>query len=322
MGTEESIFTIMAHQYPNDIERYMIEDNGLISSFFEAVKNDKVEIIKTKNHTPILYPKTSLYTLTFNSPKQFEVLVESYLKHNDFISNTKNYLIDNSTDPSTTPEYIELCKKYNFEHIKKDNIGICGGRQFVAEHFAKTDADFYIFLEDDMNLMPANTDVCASGFRRYEPDLFKKSLKIINEEGYDFLKLSFSEFFGTNTTQWAWYNVPQSIREKYFPEKITLPRIGTDPNAPKTKFNNIKSIEGLPYVDGEIYYCNWPQFVSREGNKKMFLDTTWAHPYEQTWMSHIFQKTKDGEIRGSLLLLSPINHHRFHHYERDQRKES
>ena len=101
-----------------------------------------------------------------------------------------------------------------------------------------------------------------------------------------------------------------------------MPQIGTDPNAPKTKFNNIKTYQGLPYADGEIYYCNWPQIVSREGNKKMFLDTKWAHPYEQTWMSYIFQQTKDSKIKGSLLLLSPINHDRFFHYDGKQRKES
>ena len=322
MGTEESIFTIMAHQYSNEIDRYMIDDNGLISKFFEAVKTDTVKLIQTSAYIPIIAPKVSLYVLTFNSPKQFEVLVESYKSHKEFITNTKNYLIDNSTDISTEAEYIELCKRYNFERIKKDNIGICGGRQFIAEHFDSTDSDYYIFLEDDMNLMPENNEVCVSGFRRYSPDLFQNTLKIINEEGYDFLKFSFSEFFGTNTTQWAWYNVPQNTREKFFPEKINLPKIGTDPNAPKTKFNNIKCKNSLAYVDGEIYYCNWPQIVSRAGNTKMFLDTKWARPYEQTWMSHMFQLTKEDKLKGALLLLSPINHHRFHHYENTQRKES
>ena len=164
--------------------------------------------------------------------------------------------------------------------------------------------------------------MCSSGFRRYHANLFNTSLKILNEEGYDFLKLSFSEFFGTNTIQWAWYNVPQFIREQFFTEKTSLPQIGTDPNAPKTKFNNIKCIDGLPYADGDIYYCNWPQLVSRDGNKKMFIETTWAHPYEQTWMSHMFQLSKENKLKSALLLLSPINHHRFHHYEAKDRREN
>ena len=322
MGTEESIFTIMAHLYPDICARHMIENNGLIGTFFENVKNKKVEIIQEAAYRPTPDPETGLYVIGFNSPKQFEVLIKSYLKHKDFVVNTKNYLLDNSTDLSTTEEYKKICEQYNFEHIKQDNLGICGGRQFIAEHFDSTDLDYYIFLEDDMNLMPENNEICVSGFKRYTPDLYHKALHIINNEGYDFLKLSFTEFYGTNSIQWSWYNVPQNIREKYFPEKTKLPQIGTDPNAPKTKFNNIKTYQGLPYADGEIYYCNWPQIVSREGNKKMFLDTKWAHPYEQTWMSYIFQQTKDSKIKGSLLLLSPINHDRFFHYDGKQRKES
>jgi len=54
----------------------------------------------------------------------------------------------------------------------------------------------------------------------------------------------------------------------------------------------------------------------------MFLETTWAHPYEQTWMSHIFQETKKGRISGGLLLMTPTEHNRFDHYSRELRKES
>ena len=54
----------------------------------------------------------------------------------------------------------------------------------------------------------------------------------------------------------------------------------------------------------------------------MFLDTTWAHPFEQTWMSHMFQLTKKGELRPGLLLATPTEHNRFEHYNGDLRKES
>ena len=139
---------------------------------------------------------------------------------------------------------------------------------------------------------------------------------------YDFIKFSFTEFYGNNSKQWAWYNVPQNLREKFWPEKPNLPTEGLDPESPETKFNNIRSLEGLPYADGEIYYCNWPQLVSREGNQKMFLDTTWVRPFEQTWMSHMYQLTVKGLLRGALLLASPINLNRFKFYPGDLRKES
>jgi ligand-binding SRPBCC domain-containing protein len=230
--------------------------------------------------------------------------------------------LDNSTDLSTTEEYLKLCEEHGFEHIKKENLGICGGRQWIAEHFETTDLDYYLFFEDDMFFFPNEGSVCRNGFNRYVPNLYTKSLEIIKKENFDFLKLNYSEFYGDNGTQWSWYNVPQSVREEFWPEKSTLPHLGLDPNAPKTKFSSILSHKGLPYGSGEVYYCNWPQIVSRPGNKKMFLDTTWAHPFEQTWMSHMYQLTKKGELSSGLLLLSPTEHDRFEHYEGELRKES
>ena len=88
------------------------------------------------------------------------------------------------------------------------------------------------------------------------------------------------------------------------------------------KFQNIKSNRGLPYATGEIYYCNWPQVVSKEGNKKMFLDTTWGHPFEQTWMSFIYQETVKGNIKTGVLLATPTEHDRFDHYPKEERREN
>ena len=176
--------------------------------------------------------------------------------------------------------------------------------------------------EDDMGLQNTPGEVCRNGFNRYTPNLFEKSLKIMQKENFDFLKISYSEFYGDNGTSWPWFNVPQTVREQYWPEYSKLPEQGTDPNAPKTKFNNIMSQDGLPYVDGEIYYCNWTHIISKKGNKKMFIDTTWAHPFESTWMSHHYQMTKRNQLRGGLLLLTPVEHNRFIHYSGELRKEN
>ena len=54
----------------------------------------------------------------------------------------------------------------------------------------------------------------------------------------------------------------------------------------------------------------------------MFLDVKWGHPFEQTWMSYIYQKTRENLIKPGLLLLSPIEHHRFEHYAKELRKEN
>jgi len=319
MGTEESIFTLMTYTHPHLFKKHMIESNGLVSKFFEDVKNLKEDENISFNISN--YTGVNFYAIGFNSPKQFETLCESYLKQPGFIRETKNYLIDNSTDLSTTPEYALLCKKYNFEHIKKDNLGICGGRQFVAEHFDATDSKYYMFFEDDM-LLNNEPGICKNGFNRKIDNLFYTLIRIMDKEQYDFLKFSFTEFFGDNSAQWAWYNLPQQVRERFYPNYNKLPQIGLDPNSPRTLYRNIKCLDGVSYADGEIYYCNWPQIVSREGNKKMFLSTKWERPYEQTWMSFMFQLSKEKKLSSAILLASPIEHNRFDHYESKLRKES
>jgi hypothetical protein len=327
MGTEESLFTIMSYKNSDLIDYSEIKDNGFISHFFEEVKNNTVKL-QTESKTPqvsrpINSNKVGLYVIGFNSPNQFQTLIDSMLEYDkNFIERPRKILLDNSTDLSTTPQYSEICEKYRFEHIKKDNLGICGGRQWIAEHFNQSDLDYMFFFEDDMFFYPKKGEVCKNGFNRFVDGLYEKSLQIIQRENLDFLKLNFTEFYGDNSTQWSWYNVPQNVRESVWPHNSKLPVQGLDPNAPKTKFENIKVHNGVPYSIGEVYYCNWPQVVAKEGSLKMFLETTWARPFEQTWMSHIYQETVKNRIKSGILLLTPTEHNRFDHYSKELRKES
>lgn len=326
MGTEESIFSIMVYKNSELINYFEIESNGLMGKFFEDLKNDSL-VIKSEStyreFSTLDINKTSLYVITFNSPSQFETLIKSMMEYDkDFILKPRKILLNNSSDDSTYLEYERLCNEHNFEHIKKDNLGICGGRQFIAEHFEDSEQDFMFFFEDDMFFYPNPSEVCRNGFNRYVPNLYTKSLEITKKENFDFLKYNFSEFFGDNSVQWSWYNVPQDTRKLFWPEKEKLPEIGLDPEAPKTVYKNILSYKGIPYANGEIYYCNWPQIVSKTGNKKMFLDVTWRNPFEQTWMSHMYQLTKKGELNPGILLMTPTEHNRFEHYDRSLRKES
>jgi hypothetical protein len=229
--------------------------------------------------------------------------------------------LDNSTDLTTTPRYKELCDQYGFEHIKKDNLGIMGGRVFVAEHFNDTDLNYYFWFEDDMFFYPKN-ETCKNGFNRYVKGLYRKSLEIIQKENFDFLKLNYTEFFGDNGTQWSWYNVPQDFRQKHWPNKTKLPKFGYDIDAPRTEFKYIKSHKGIPYVSGEVYLSNWPIVLSKEGNYKCYLETRWVYAFEQTTMSYCYQETIKGKINPGLLLLTPTEHNRFDHYDGKLRKES
>ena len=266
---------------------------------------------------------TALYVITFNSPNQLKTLIQSMKEYDvDFVNKPEWYVLDNSTDENTTPEYLQICEEYGLNHIKKDNLGICGGRQFIAEHADENNYDYYFFFEDDMFFYPKEGEVCKNGFNRYVKNLYKNSLQIAKRNNFDFLKLSHTEFYGDNSTQWAWYNVPQEVRKKVWPNKNKLPKMGLDRNSPKTKITKIDSLNGIPFAHGEIYYCNWPQVVSKNGNKKMFLTEKWARPFEQTWMSYMFQETIKGNIYPGILLLTPTEHDRFDHYDKNLRKES
>ena len=320
MGADECLFTILTHRYPNLIESFEIEGNGLVWPFFEMLKTFT---IPKNTKKPFSKLKTNLYVVGYNSPTQFKALLESFEKADkNFLDKPSKYLLNNSTNRDTDIEYSQLCDEYGFEEIKKDNIGICGGRQWCAEHFDKSDADYYIFFEDDMLLHERKNTHCHNGFRNYVDNLFDKTLRIIHEEGYDYLKLNFTEVYGDNATQWAWYNVPQNLREQFWPKNRKLPVQGLDPNAPKTQFSVIKKSDDLTYIEGELHYCNWPLWFGREGNTKVFLDTKWAHPMEQTWMSFVYQLQRDNIIKPAILLLSPINHNRIYYYPGEERREN
>jgi hypothetical protein len=314
MGTEESIFTLMTYLDPETYEFEPILDNGLINHFFENVKNGSTKLqskvskrIQSQNNDIVLYINA------FNSPDQLQMVLDSFEKYdNNFITKTQKYLINNSTKEDLFPEYDKISSKYGFTEIRKGNLGICRARQLAAEHFKELGAKYMMFFEDDM-LIDLSDSRCPFGFPKKVNNLFQTVVRIMDIEEYDFLKFSFSEFYGHNGDQWAWHNVPHHKRIEYF---------GNTNKKPLTQYSHIKSINQTPYCEGEIYYCNWPHIIDQEGNQKLFLDTTWANPFEQTWMSHIYSLTKENKVKSAILLASPITHNRVHFYESHERKEN
>jgi hypothetical protein len=331
-GTEESLFAVLAKLHPSKYRRYELDGNGLIVKFIQALDSDTVSLAEIPtNEKPkevitndLSNVKTNLYFLTFNYPDQLEFTINSLKKHDNFLDlPQQKILIDNSTNEEARKGNAIIAEKYGFEHIiRNKNTGICGGRQFAAEHFDSSDADFYLFFEDDMTISDPDEGLCRNGFKKYVPNLYVLLHKIMLKEQYDFLKLSYTEVYMDNNIQVSWYNVPQTVRDSIWPHYNQLPSTGLDPNAPRTEFSKIETIDGTSYIEGEIYYANWPHITSREGNKKMFLNTKWARPFEQTWMSHIFQETKKGNIKPAILLASPVTHDRFKHYSAEERVES
>jgi hypothetical protein len=305
MGTEESIFTIITYKHKDKCNVRMIEGNCLI---FEDLKKEELP--------PAFDEKIAVYVLTYNIPKQFELWVKSFKETfpNDFNNCTK-YVINNSNDPNVDAEYKALFAQYGFKEYKFDNIGICGGRQFAADHFHDSPHSYMIFFEDDM-LFHNKEGKCKSGFTTYHPELFDKAVDILNNEKLDYLKLTFSEFYGDNHDNWAWYNVPLDKKDIYFPQRA-------DHVSPKkVKIEYTGTHRGMPFAVGEYFYCNWPLLFSKEGNKKVFIDTKFEHKYEQTWMSFVMTLMREGKVKAGCLLASPINHHREIYYDGTKRREN
>ena len=325
MGTEESLFSILMYTNSSMVDYIEIESNGLIYKFFEDLKNDQVVLRSLRKNQEVVITKNGdvgLYVITFNSPEQFKTLLESMEKYDsNFLTKTRKFLLDNSTDLSTTPRYLELCEKYGFEHIKKDNIGITGGRVFVAEHFQESDMDYYMFFEDDMFFYCGSDSTCRNGFPRKADNLYEKIIQIVKKEDFDFFKFNYSEFYGSHEKQWSWYNVDQDFRKDHWPNYNQLPVQGQDPNSPCLEYKHIKSHEGIPYATGEIYLSNWPIILSKEGNYKCYIETKFHYPYEQTLMSYCFKETVKGRINSGLLLMTPTEHDRFDFYASNLRKE-
>jgi len=309
MGTEESIFTLLTYNHPELCHYEMIGSNGLISPWIEKIIEEPKESRKNT--------KLCTFSVCFNLPEQFSLWVESMKNHASVFKSATKYVINNSTDSNTDDEFKRIFTNNSMIEIKKpENLGICGARQLSAEMFDESDHEYMVFFEDDM-LLCNNSDLpCKNGLIRYDKKLFQKCMSIMEKESLDYLKLSFSEFFGDNHLNWSWHNLPGEKKEEFFPG----PQIQGTCN--KTKIHYTGSVDGLSYAVGDFHYCNWPVMFNKQGNRKVFLDTKWAHPFEQTWMSHVHQMISAGNLKVGCLLATPINHNRVHHYNGSIRKEN
>jgi len=302
MGTEESVFTIISYTHKSLFSIEFIEPNGLIYKFFEDLR--KIEILDTE--------ETALYFLTYNAPEQLKKQLELFDgEFKRFFGEAKKYLINNSTNVKHVSEYDNICERYNIEQFKFDNIGITGGRRFAAEHFHDSKHRYMIFFEDDM-IVNVDDGSCKVGFTKRDRDVFDKAITILEENELDYLKLTFSEFFGDNFKNWSWHNMAHRDRKEYLEN--------SECDMDKTKLSYGGAYRGLPYAIGEFFYCNWPILFNKEGNEKVFITHKISH--ESGLMANTQREIRKGNIKAGCLLASPITHHRFVHYPAKERKEA
>lgn len=301
MGTEESVFTIISYQYPHYVNVQMIEHNGLIATYLERVKSRPTQASD----------EMALYFLTYNAPEQLKLCLSSFKDNfpRDF-KNASKYLINNSTDKNLASAYNSICSEYELEEHKFDNIGITGGRVFAANHFDKSTHRYMVFFEDDMILNGPEFEgkICKAGFKKYDNDIFEKSIMIIEENELDYLKLTFSEFFGVNHDNWTWTNMDEQSK------KIHLKNDDCMENTTRSFYTGC--YKQLAYSVGEYFYCNWPIVFTKRGNRKFFIEAcTDPRMSESSLMAKMQTLLRAKTIKSGILLASPITHRRVKYYK-------
>ena len=263
-------------------------------------------------------PKLILYMLTFNNPRQVRHTANTWRESSQdwFSIPFRKIIVDNSTEEHLKAENQNVAKEMGFEYLHTGkNLGITGGRSFVAKHFEESDGDYYIFFEDDMGLYPATeTGLCKNGYQKFVPDLLPRALKITIEENLDFLKLSFAEFYASNDAQYSYSVCPQGEKDKLWP--------GKEHDDKFTNFRKIKNVDGLSYALGEVFYCNWPLIISKDGNKKIFVQNDLETPSEGDLTLYTHKLIVNGKVKSAVLLASPVWHNRVYDYEKGTRVEN
>jgi hypothetical protein len=256
--------------------------------------------------------RAALYVISYNSPDQFRLWLESVERANpELLACPARFLLDNSTDPETRPGYDRLCDRYGFTVLRHGNLGITGGRLFCARHFdALPQCDALYWFEDDMLLHAPEAPPCRNGLRAHVPGLLDVVTKIARRESLDFIKLSFTEFFGDHHLNWAWYHISPQLRESAFPDGTFRTRI---------QHSGVES--GVSYIVGDVHFDNWPTYMTRRGNAQIFLAGNVPEPWEGCYMARGFELQHHGDMRAGALLASPINHCRTYHYPREERRE-
>lgn len=253
-------------------------------------------------------PSFTLYVLSYNCPRQFEYWINHCESVHKFAAH--KVLIDNTNQDHLSQEYERLCAQHGFEHIKLNNEGIMGGRIVAADHFVnQAHTDLCIYFEDDFITNTPTSELCRSGFPMYVDGWLESALRLALHEDLDYLKLSFSEVFFNNDVQVSWFNVSDTDKARLFPG-------ATQP--PATKFSEEKAACELEYYLGEIFWCTWPQIMSKKGCRSL-LRPDFKDRRSMYVMGELYKETLAGDFKPAVLKSSLVTHHREHDYNRETR---
>lgn len=308
LGTEESVLTLIAHRADAPFAPRTIAEDGRLERFVDAL------LRPARAQAPRIALGTmdaALYVLGYQHPAQLARLLTSMERADpELLRGTRRVLFDNSTDAGVFPAFDALAARYGFEVVRQGNLGITGGRIACAHHFEQHGRESaMLYFEDDM-LLEDVPGLCRNGFRTHVPRLTTRALRILRREpDLDFLKLSYTEVFGDHTIHWAYVNLDDAGKRRWFP------------HGPASRVDAITSHDGLAYARAEVHYSNWPIAITRRGSATLFDRGASLPRHEPGLMIRALELARAGRLRSAVLLASPIRHERSHAYPREARKE-
>ena len=249
----------------------------------------------------------ALVVLSFNAAPQFAAWLErTAAVHPDLLRWSPRILVNNSTTPD--PAYDDLCARWGFEHARYQNVGIAGARVQAAHYVLQKNLGGMLFFEDDF-LFHAAPGRCRNGFAHTVPGLIDALPAIVAREGLAFLKLNFTEEQADHHVNIAWYAATAAERARDF----------ASANTPRLVRTGV--VDGCPYLVGDVFYGHWPTLVSRRGLETIFVDHLPAELTEQAFVRKSQELFARQLLRSGVLLASPVGHHRFAGYAREDRRE-
>ena len=239
---------------------------------------------------------TATYVLTYNCPLQLEYFLRKLREHQPSFLTLSDFFVCDQSDAEFHADYKRLCVDFGINHWPTTNDGYTGGRLKCAAHFKEREKYTHMwYFEDDHIFKEPGAPRNNIGFPGYVQNVFEKGLAIVKENKLDYLKLNFNEVY---TDHIIYFPIDRADHKYARYEKLAYAGVG--------------------YLVGEVFYCNWPSCLSREGNAKIYFSGYKIKAESDvTNLSHVL--IDKGELAAGVLMASPTTHDRRQDYNRAHR---
>ena len=311
LGDVTSLLTLQSYTDAEHFDLHFLGRDGKLEPFFTRLAEGWPGDVGGAR--ALLPDLVETWFLSFHAPRQLQRLLESIeTTEPDLLRTARRVLINNSVDPSYFAAYDALCERYGLEQVREGNRGFNGARMRAAELFSRGGRHAMFWLEDDMLLVAEDDPVqqCESGLPRHVHGLASASAAVLQREFADYVKLSFTEKHRAHDNQVAWAFLDENARKHYFPDAL---------EPPPQRVSAIQRAGHVSYAVAEANYSNWPQLMTRRGTQKIFFEERREPCLEPYWAARSFEMLRQGCLRATVLLASPIENRRVQDYPSAER---